>query len=581
MADTRMIPESFEQSNYFRLCSIYGEKAAGDVMEKLLNLIETHMAACPARQGKRWSEQDVILITYGDSITDPDEQPLQTLYRFMNTYLREQFSGVHVLPFFPYSSDDGFSVLDYRRVDPRLGDWDDISRIGENFDLMADLVLNHISRQSAWFRDFMDGRGRRKDYFIELDPDRDVSMVTRPRTHTLAVPVETREGVKHVWATFSEDQIDLNYGNPDVLLEMIDILLLYVRKGARFIRLDAIGFLWKRHGTSCIHLPETHEIIKLFRDVLEVVAPQVVLITETNVPEKENLSYFGAGDEAHMVYQFSLPPLLLHALQKGTSRYLREWAQKMADPPPGCTYLNFSTSHDGIGLRPAEGLLPAEEIADLVETIRAFGGHVSMKSDGTGNSSPYEINSSLFDALMGFQKDRDQWQIPRFFCSQIINLSLKGIPAIYIHSLTATPNDQKKVERTGAARAINRHQWDYRQLKDLISNPQTPNGVVFSEFRRLLRNRRFQMAFHPEADQEVLDLGDSLFGVRRTSLTGNQEIVAVSNLTDITRELPLKDIQKIKPYQSFYDLISRRDIDGSMTRLRLKPYQSVWLTVLI
>ncbi len=579
MIDETVISQSFKQTNYFRLQSLYGERA-GDVMERLLNIMRTHLAVFPVKYGRKWSEQDIFLMTYGDSIVDPDEVPLQTLYRFMNTYLREQFSGVHVLPFFPFSSDDGFSVINFRRVDPRLGGWDDIVRISENFDLMTDLVLNHVSRRSLWFQDFIQNAGRRKDYFIELDPGEDVSMVTRPRTHKLAVPVETRSGLKHAWATFSDDQIDLNYANPEVLLEMIDVLLFYVRKGARFIRLDAVGFIWKRIGTSCIHLPETHHVIRLFHDILAIVAPQVVLISETNVPERENLSYFGDGDEAHMVYQFSLPPLLLHALQKGTSRYLRQWAEKMPIPPPGCTYLNFSTSHDGIGLRPAEGLLPEEEIADLVETIRGYGGQISMKADVAGTTSPYEINASLFDALMGFRKDRDQWQIPRFFCSQIINLSLKGIPAIYIHSLTATPNDLKKVAQTGAARSINRHQWDYRRLKDLITNPHTPNGVVFSEFRRLLRNRRFQMAFHPEADQEILNLGDGLFGVRRTSLTGSQMIVAVSNVTDVTQELRLSDIQSIKRYQSFYDLISRRDIDGTRTRLRLRPYQSVWLTVM-
>ena len=579
MIDETVISQSFKQKNYFRLQSLYGERA-GDVMERLLNIMRTHLAVFPVKYGRKWSEQDIFLMTYGDSIVDPDEVPLQTLYRFMNTYLREQFSGVHVLPFFPFSSDDGFSVINFRRVDPRLGGWDDIVRISENFDLMTDLVLNHVSRRSLWFQDFIQNAGRRKDYFIELDPGEDVSMVTRPRTHKLAVPVETRSGLKHAWATFSDDQIDLNYANPEVLLEMIDVLLFYVRKGARFIRLDAVGFIWKRIGTSCIHLPETHHVIRLFHDILAIVAPQVVLISETNVPERENLSYFGDGDEAHMVYQFSLPPLLLHALQKGTSRYLRQWAEKMPIPPPGCTYLNFSTSHDGIGLRPAEGLLPEEEIADLVETIRGYGGQISMKADVAGTTSPYEINASLFDALMGFRKDRDQWQIPRFFCSQIINLSLKGIPAIYIHSLTATPNDLKKVAQTGAARSINRHQWDYRRLKDLITNPHTPNGVVFSEFRRLLRNRRFQMAFHPEADQEILNLGDGLFGVRRTSLTGSQMIVAVSNVTDVTQELRLSDIQSIKRYQSFYDLISRRDIDGTRTRLRLRPYQSVWLTVM-
>ncbi len=574
------LPDPFKQTNYFRLQSLYGKNLAAGVLDRILHLMNEHLGVCPAKHGSRWSEQDVILITYGDSVTDPEENSLQTLYRFMNTYLREQFSGVHVLPFFPFSSDDGFSVIDYRRVDSRLGSWDDISRIGDNFDLMVDLVINHISRKSSWFRDFIEDRGPRKDYFIEIDPDLDLSAVTRPRTHPLAVPVETASGTRHVWATFSEDQIDLNFANPDVLLEMIDILLFYVRKGARFIRLDAIGFLWKKVGTNCIHLPETHEIIMLLRDILEVVAPQVVLISETNVPERENFSYFGAGDEAHMVYQFSLPPLLLHALQKGNSRYLREWAARIPDPPPGCTYLNFSTSHDGIGLRPAEGLLPAEEIDELVETIKGYGGEVSMRLEGNGRNSPYELNVSLFDGLMGFKRDRDQWQIPRFFCSQIINLALRGIPAIYLHSLTATPNDLKKFRLTGSARAINRHQWNYRRLKDLISNPFTPNGVVFNEFRRLLRNRRFQMAFHPEASQEILDLGEALFGVRRTSLNGAQVIVSISNVTDLTQELNLSDIQKIKSYHSFYDLIARRDIDGTSSRLKLKPYQSVWLTVI-
>jgi len=571
--------ETFKQTNFFRLQSLYGDQAVA-VFEKLLEIMETHLGSCPAKPGNRWSEQDIILITYGDSVTDPDETPLQTLYRFVNTYLREQFSGVHVLPFFPFSSDDGFSVIDFRRVDSRLGNWNDISRMGDNFDLMIDLVLNHISRKSNWFDDFIQGRGRHRHYFIEVDPGTDLSMVTRPRTHKLAAPVETNSGTRHVWATFSHDQIDLNFANPEVLLEMIEILLFYVRKGARFIRLDAVAFIWKKLGTSCIHLPETHEIIRLMRDVLEVVAPQTVLISETNVPEQENYSYFGAGDEAHMVYQFSLPPLLLHALQKGTARHLREWAARIPTPPPGCTFLNFSTSHDGIGLRPAEGLLPKEEILELVETIKNYGGQVSMKSDGNGNNSPYELNVSLFDGLMGFNKDRDQWQIPRFFCSQIINLGLRGIPAIYIHSLTATQNDLKKFRLTGAARSINRHQWDYRKLKDLISNPHTPNGVVLSEFRRLLRNRRFQMAFHPEAPQEVLDLEDCFFGIRRTSLNGSQEIVAVSNVTDLTRELSLQNIWKLGKSQSYYDLISRREIDGGLSRMRLKPYQSVWLTII-
>jgi len=574
------IPESFTQTNFFRIQSLYGEDNATQIMEKLLVVMKRHLQTCPPVHGKRWSEQDVLLITYGDSVRDPDEIPLYTIYKFMNTYLREQFSGVHILPFFPYSSDDGFSVIDYRRVNENFGGWRDIKRIGENFDLMLDLVLNHVSAESQWFQGYLRQEEKYKDFFIELDPEEDVSSVTRPRTHKLAVPFNTVQGKKYVWATFSEDQIDLNFGNPDVLIEMIEVLLFYVRKGGRFIRLDAVGFLWKRLGTSCIHLNETHEIIKIMHDILEVVAPQVVLITETNVPEKENLSYFGDGDEAHMVYQFSLPPLLLHALHRGTSKYLREWADRLPHPPAGCTYLNFSTSHDGIGLRPAEGLLPVEEIKDLVDAVCEYGGKISMKADRDGNSSPYEMNISLFDALMGFNKHKDQWQIPRFICSQTLLLALQGIPAIYIHSLTATPNHQKGVLKTGHARSINRRQWEYQKLKDLISNEKTPNGLVLSEYRRLLRNRRFQMAFHPEASQEVLDLGDSVFGVRRVSLSQSQEIIAINNLTDVSQELEVSKFGNRGKYKSFYDLISRREISGRRVILKLRPYQSMWLSVM-
>ncbi|MFW5831438.1 MAG: alpha-amylase family glycosyl hydrolase, partial [Prolixibacteraceae bacterium] len=361
-----------------RLRFIYKENYNESVTGRITNLAEQY------RQNKKisqkWSEKDIVLITYGDSIKKENELPLTTLKRFLDENLREQLSVIHVLPFFPYSSDDGFSVIDFRKVNPELGTWKEIEELTENFDLMVDLVINHASGKSEWFQNFLQQSGKGKDFFITENPDADLSEVIRPRSSPLLTPYKTKNGVKHVWTTFSADQVDLNFANPELLIEMVDILLGYISKGARIIRLDAIAFLWKKTGTSCLHLPETHEVVKLLREIAEFVNPSVVILTETNVPNKENLSYFGNGDEAHMVYQFSLPPLLLHALHTGNSKYLNKWAQTLPEPPNGCTFFNFTASHDGIGLRPLEGLIPEEEKEQLATKMQEFGGMVNYRS---------------------------------------------------------------------------------------------------------------------------------------------------------------------------------------------------------
>ncbi|MEO1369890.1 MAG: alpha-amylase family glycosyl hydrolase, partial [Acidobacteriota bacterium] len=374
----------------------------------------------------RWSEDDVMLITYGDSVRRPGEAPLRTLADFLAGPLEDTVSGVHILPFFPYSSDDGFSVIDYRSVDPELGDWAEIREIASRSTLMVDLVINHVSAKSDWFGQFVRGERPGVEYFITLDPETDTSSVVRPRPDSLLAPVETAAGVRHVWATFSHDQIDLDYSNPDVLFEMVDVLLFYLAQGARWVRLDAVGFLWKRIGTSCMHLPETHEAVRLLRTIAEAAEPRVVLITETNVPNAENLSYFGNCNEAHAIYNFSLPPLLLDALVQGRSKYLKAWMMSMPPAPFGCAYFNFTASHDGIGLRPAEGLLSPGDIEVLTRTMESFGGHLSMRALADGSLRPYEINISLFDALQGTVAGPDSHQEARFLCAQTIMLGLEG-----------------------------------------------------------------------------------------------------------------------------------------------------------
>ena len=575
---TEPILSGFKQ----RLENIYSERNDhGELAQHIMRLCQqfsdSNIRVEKTARAERWSEQDVILITYGHSIQQEGEIPLQTLGDFLRGYLLDTINNVHILPFFPYSSDDGFSVIDYRQVNPDWGSWEDISAIAHDFDLMMDLVINHCSRENLWFVDYIGNREPYSEYFIEVDPETAVSAVTRPRNTPLLTPVHTHRGVRHVWATFSEDQIDLNFANPRVLLEFIQILLLYVERGARFIRLDAIAFLWKKIGTRCVHLPQTHEVVKLLRDVLDYAAPEVVLITETNVPVAENLSYFGQSDEAHMVYQFGLPPLVLHALNRGNASFLTDWADKIPPLPAGCSYLNFTASHDGIGVRPVEGILPEREVQDLIDSMHRFGGFVSMKANADGSQSPYEINISLFDACMGTRRGSDHFQVQRFLCSQAIMLAIQGIPALYIHSLVATPNDLEHVEQTGRTRSINRKIWNRHELECLLSNPVTPQAEVFSELRRMIKIRRQQSAFHPDARQDIVRINSDLFIVKRTSVDNSQTLYALSNVTERILQLPLASLGFLPG--GMFNILSHDEADSALAEvLTLTPYQTVWLT---
>ncbi len=346
------------------------------------------------------------------------------------------------------------------QVNPGLGSWDDIKRLSQRYRLMFDGVINHVSRSSSWFQSYLKDEDPYSGYFITAKEEWDLSRVVRPRTHPLLTRVTTSAGERYVWTTFSDDQIDLNYQNPTVLLEIINLLLFYVQKGARIIRLDAIAYLWKTSGTGCIHLPETHAVVKIIRGVLDLVAPEVFLITETNVPHEENISYFGeyqadAGhtDEAQMVYQFPLAPLVIHSLATGSVDHLSKWAASLESKG---LFFNFLASHDGIGLLPAKGILNDIEIDYLVKKTIQHGGRVSFRSNPDRSESPYELNITLFDILNDPMRPDPILDISRFLASQVIMLSLAGVPGIYIHSLFGTRNCQDCVDDSGQARSINR-----------------------------------------------------------------------------------------------------------------------------
>ncbi|MBU33434.1 sugar phosphorylase [Alteromonas australica] len=533
--------------------------------------------AQPQSHYNYWDEDDIIMITYGDSVIDGDERPLVTLNRFLHRYCKNTVNNVHILPFFPYSSDDGFSVIDYSSVNESLGTWEDIEAITKDYGLMTDLVINHCSARSAWFDNFVKGEGTGSDFFFTADPADDLSMVTRPRVSPLLRETETAKGTKHVWCTFSHDQVDFDFRNPNVLLAFVDIIRLYIDKGAKLFRLDAVAFLWKIVGTNCINLPQTHEVIRLLRTLIEHVDPSIIIITETNIPNRENLTYFGNANEAHAIYNFSLPPLLVNTLVSGDCKYLKSWMMSMPPAQNGTAYFNFIASHDGIGLRPAEGLLSDEEISELVHTMQNFGGKISWRASDHGQQKPYEINITLFDALQGTIKGPDRWQIDRFICAHAIMLGMEGIPGLYIHSLLGTSNDYEKVANTGQNRSINRRRWELNELEALLDSPYSQHHKVLTRLSQLIRVRKAQPAFHPNATQFTLQLGNQIFGYWRQSLDRKQSVFCISNISDEEQSVLLSDINLIGT-DNWIDLITRQEIALSSSFLQMKPYQTLWIS---
>ncbi|MEM1388055.1 MAG: alpha-amylase family glycosyl hydrolase [Pseudomonadota bacterium] len=532
----------------------------------------------PRRPGNTlWSQRDSMLITYGDTLLDGVHKPLDLLRDFLLNSMKGVVNGVHILPFFPFTSDDGFAVTDYRKVNPSLGDWPDISRIGNDFHLMSDMVLNHVSSQGTWFNAYRQGQTPFDQFFFEASPDDDLSDVVRPRTTPLLQKVETAMGERHVWCTFSHDQIDLNFANPEVLLEVIRILRLHVDMGVRIIRLDAVAFIWKEPGSPSIHLPQTHAIVKLLRVLADFASEPIILLTETNVPKQENLSYFGHCDEAHSIYNFPLPPLILHALLSGSAKLLSRWSRAMPPAPMGCAYLNFTASHDGIGMRPAEGLIPPEDVARMVETVEASGGRKSMRALPDGTESIYELNTAFFSAMARTFEGEDGRQLQRFVCSQTLVMALEGIPAFYIHSLLATPNDHDGAERRGMNRAINRHRWDYPTLRTHLADPSSVHAIVLRALSERLRLRAEQPAFHPNATQFTLSIDPRVFAVWRQSLDRTQSIFALHNVSGEDVVLPVEALNLIDEV-AWVDVLSGDRFSPARGDVTLAPYQCRWIT---
>jgi sucrose phosphorylase len=583
-----------EERMHDDLAAIYGAELGQATGARLTQLLEAFRVRKPelahTPPSERLSERDAFLITYGDQVRAEGQRPLETLRDVLEQHLAGVVSGVHILPFCPYTSDDGFSVVDYTQIDPNLGTWADVEAIHDaGFRMMYDAVVNHISSKSAWFEGFLRDELPYRDYFISVDPATDLSRVTRPRALPLLTPVTTPSGEKYVWTTFSTDQIDLNFANPDVLLEMTKVLLLYVERGAELIRLDAIGYLWKEIGTRCIHLPQTHRVVQLWRAVLDAVAPGTMLITETNVPHLDNISYFGDGtNEAQMVYQFPLAPLTLNAFHSGSAKHLTRWAAGLEAPGGQATFFNFLASHDGIGVMPALGILSEGEMAELVERASLHGGYVSYKNNPDGSRSPYELNITLFDALSNPAADEPQSRaINRFIAAHAIMLALAGVPGIYVHSLFGSPNNHAGVAETGRYRTVNRQKWEREQLEASLADPHSRARRVFDRMRQLLLARSSTRAFHPLGEQQVLELNEGIFALLRRSPapgpdgeSGAEQVLCLQNVSGAAQRVHCSlELVGLRHGMLLRDLLSSTELTpwhGTLD-LTLAPYQAMWL----
>ncbi len=547
---------------------VYGESFSEAHLKVLLEKIDNAGSVITGKRKAGWDEKDIVLITYADQFSAPGEKALPVFTRFYNEWLSRSFSHVHLLPFYPWSSDDGFSVIDYHEVAPETGSWRDVAELKKSASLMFDFVCNHMSAKSKWFENYINQTPGYKDFFISVDPETDLSAVTRPRALPLLTPFTLHDGsVRHLWTTFSEDQIDLNFASPEVLIAMVDVLLHYLMEGARYIRLDAVGFMWKIAGTNCIHLEQTHRLIQLFRAITDRVAPGTVLITETNVPHKDNISYFGNGEnEAQMVYQFSLPPLVLHAVHCQDVRALCQWASSLKLPSLKTTWFNFLASHDGIGLNPLRGILPESEILSLVEKLQKEGALVNWKNNPDGTRSPYEINVTYLDALSA-KESGDNERIARFILAHAVLLSFPGVPAVYIQSILGSRNDYDGVERLGYNRAINRKKYRAGEIDAELEDNKSLRHSIYHHLTQLIAIRRAEKAFHPDSQAIFETSGTHVFKIIRTADNG-ERITALFNFSNQQQNIH-SDIENGR------ELIAGEDI--RTTTLTLNPWQVMWI----
>ena len=519
------------------------------------------------------SEKTSLVICYGDNINSNQKSSIQVFQNFFKKNLNKYFNAIHFLPFYPSSSDSGFAVKDHYKIEKRIGSWSDIKKISKSSHVIADIVINHSSARGLWFKNFLKKKRPGKDYFLTVNSKFNISKVVRPRDHKLLKKIDIFNKSDYLWRTFSADQIDLDFKNPSVLLRFIKIMVHLVSNGVTIFRLDAIAYLWKKNGTNCINLKQTHEIVKLLRLISNLLNVETIIITETNLPEKENLSYFGKNDEANWIYNFSLPPLLIHAFLFENSSYLNKWSKKLPNTKFKNSYLNFIASHDGIGMRPTEGILNERSLNNFLKRLKKNGSKFSYRKVQNKSKKIYEANITVFDALKKSDADPNgKFFLERYIAAHAIMISFEGVPAIYFNSLFGKSNDEAKYVIAGNNRDINRYKWSYENITKKLKDKNSKQSIFYQNHGKLLEIKRKQKAIHPNAKRLNINLGSKLFCFKRTSLDKKQTIISITNCSSIDQYPKLN-----KKYSKWKNIINPT-IKSLNKSFKLKPFETMWLS---
>ena len=544
-----------------------------DYFENEIVQIIHHFNKKNPKKKKSISEKTTLVICYGDSVYSEKNKSIRVFKNFFQKRLGKNFNIVHFLPFYPSSSDSGFAVKDHYKIDSKLGNWFDIKSFSKKSDIMADMVINHSSARGLWFKNFLKAKRPGKDYFLTIDSKFNTSKVVRPRDHKLLKKIDIFNKTDYLWRTFSPDQLDLNFKNPAVLLRFIKIMINLINHGVTIFRLDAIAYLWKESGTKCINLNKTHEIIKLLRVISGLLNTQTLIVTETNLPEKENLSYFGKNDEANWIYNFSLPPLLIHAFLFENNSYLYNWSKKLPRSKNGNCYLNFIASHDGIGMRPTEGLLSSKALKDFLYRLKKNGSKFSYRKIQNKSKKIYEANITVFDALKKTNYDNGKFSFERYISAHSIMIAFEGVPAVYFNSIFGTSNDEAKFVITGNNRDVNRYKWNLKNISNKLNNKDSKEYYFYKKISNLLSIKKKQKAFHPNASRENINLGPKIFCFKRESINKKQTIICITNLSSKIQYLKLS-----KKFLKYKDLLGSKIFFTIDKRIKLDPCQTIWLS---
>lgn len=563
---------------------LYGEKEAKKIYPELEKIVIKYLKKI--KKGKKkyqneyFSEKDVILIVYGDNIKNKKEPTLKTLSGFLGK-IKKYINIVHIIGLFLYSSDRGFSIIDFKKINPRFGKFSHLKKIEKNFKLLIDFVCNHISSKSDWYKKFAKGDKEYQNFFICFDklPEKEkIECVFRPRTTPLLVKRNLAIGRKWLWRTFCHDQIDLNYQNPKVLLKMIDVFLFYVERGAKLIRLDAIGYIWKKLGTTCFLTKESHVFIQLLRNILDIVSPDTLLIAEVNIGIKENLTYLGKKEkEAQLIYNFTLAPLVLYSFYKENTKKLINSLNLFDFTSKSKNIINILDCHDGISVVGAKDVLSQKEIKFLEKEILKRNGKINYKKE-KNKKTPYEFNITWWSAIEE-KKESEILNIKKYIASRGIQFSLKGIPAIYFLGLFGIENCISCYEKTKKTRDINRKRFTENKIKKFLLEQKMKENKVFYEILRLLKYRNKEKAFHPAGEQIPLFLNKKLFSIIRISPNKKEKILVIINISRDNIKIKIKPEEIYTSRKHLLNIIDKTILlcqkDGF--NILVHPYQILWL----